>query len=763
MKLVSLLCASLLICSAPFAQNRPAGLMTDLVTDAGALYRDGYRLDNSVAEASEAELGDCRFAAIRSSRPTFGWIVPDCGRGTRQRSYRIIVADNAADAAAHRGNVWDSGEVRSAQSTAVVYGGGDLSPDRLYFWSVRVVTDTGGRSEWSAAEPFRTSPQLSEYAPSYRPQICERDSAVAVKRLDSSTVFFDFGRASFGSVEVTLQSPRDGDTVYVAIGEAVRDGRIDSRPPGTVRYYRYPLVLKAGRHAYRVIPDHDRRNTGPQAVLMPDHIGEVAPFRYCQVENCRGGVEVAGAVRHTTVYPFDEAAARFSSDDPTLNAVWDLCKYSIKATSALGIYIDGDRERIPYEADAVINQLGHYAVDREYAMARRSSEYLLAHPTWPTEWILQALIIAWNDYMYTGDARSIEANFDLLRARTLGVLRRDNGLISTTVDKTVESDAFRRSINFGGTVRDIVDWPRGSEDDGFVFSDYNCVVNAFHYRAMRILARMADVLGRRDEAREIDAECDRFRDIFNDAFFDPDAGAYRDGIGVDHHSMHASLFAAALGLVPDEHRGAVLDHIRSRDMACSVYAAQFLLDALYDAGDGDYALHMLTKRDKRSWYNMLACGATITFEAWDDSFKPNQDWNHAWGAAPANIIPRRLVGVEPLTPACEVISVRPQVSSLRHVAAVVPTVRGGVEVEIDNTPDSYRMRVVVPPNTVARISLPAVFECFTLECNGAFRRARRGRGSAFIDAGEVPSGEYLFEMRPSDRTSVSSAVAADAR
>lgn len=47
---------------------------------------------------------------------------------------------------------------------------------------------------------------------------------------------------------------------------------------------------------------------------------------------------------------------------------------------------------------------------------------------------------------------------------------------------------------------------------------------------------------------------------------------------------------------------------------------------------------------------MLRVGSTITLEAWDDSFKPNQDWNHPWGAAPASIIPRCLCGLRPAAP-----------------------------------------------------------------------------------------------------------------
>lgn len=730
----------------PQAENLPTGLMTDLVKDAHKVYRNGFATDMGVEELTADDISDYTFAAIRSSRPTFGWIVPDCGRATRQKSYRIVLSDNMTDALARRGNIWDSGTVRSTQSVAVDYGGNSLEPDRLYFWSVQVATDRGGRSEWSDIQSFRTASELEQYVPSYRPQVRREELAARIERLDSETTLLDFGRASFASLRVSLESATGGDTVYVAIGEAMKQGRIDPRPGGTIRYYRYPVVLQRGRRTYDIIPAHDGRNTGSQAVLMPDYIGEVAPFRYCQIENYAGSVDADDVVRLTVTYPFDTRASHFVSDNAALNEVWNMCRYTIEATSALGIYIDGDRERIPYEADAIINQLGHYAVDREYAMARRTSEYLLQHPTWPTEWILQALIIAWNDYLYTGDLRSVEQNYDLLSARTLRSLRRDNGLISTRIDDTVSTDAFRRSIRFNGNISDIVDWPRGSEDDNYVFTPYNTVVNAFHYRAMQLLARMAEALGRHDEARELNSYCDAFRHTFNAAMIDPTTGTYRDGIDTDHRSLHANLFPLAFGLVPEEYERSVVDYIRSRGMACSVYAAQFLLDGLYDMAEGDYALHLLTKDDIRSWRNMIRAGATITFEAWDNSFKPNQDWNHAWGAAPADIIPMRLVGVRPLTPSAATIEVRPQTASLRHVTAAVPTIRGTVEVDIDRTDNLYRMRVRIPANTDARILLPAPDHKYILRRNGRRIHPRKSGNGAFVDAGTVASGEYIFTL-----------------
>ena len=723
--------------------------MIDLVNDASALYSEGYRVDAKMHNVSHRDFDAYQYAAIRSSRPTFGWIVPDMGAGTMQTTYHIVVDENRTEALSHRGKVWNSGEVQSASSVAVEYGGEDLQPSKLYYWSVRVDTNYG-QSAWSTVQVFRTADELQPYAVSYRPQMRERDLPVEVRRTDEHTTFIDFGRASFASLELTLDSDEDGKTIYVDIGEDAQDGRVNDKPHGTVRYYRYPLTLRKGRHTYPIIPEKDKRNTGPQAVLVPDYLDEIAPMRYCQIEGYEGEVKTEDVVRHTTIYPFDMEAAHFESDNATLNAVWDLCRYTIKATSALGIYIDGDRERIPYEADAIINQLSHYSTDREYAMGRRSSEYLLEHPTWPTEWILQALIIAWNDYLYTGDRRSIEANYDILKARTLQSLRRENGLISTTDDR-VQSDEFKSSIRFYGNMRDIVDWPRcgdwpHGEDDHYHLTDYNTVVNAFHYRALVILQQMAELTNRTDEAVALKQECQSLREAFNELLFDAENGVYRDGVDSDHVTLHSNLFPLALGLVDKVYEDDVMDYIRSRGLVCSVYAAQFLMDAVYGVGDGDYGLHLLTKEDERSWYNMVRHGATMTYEAWDDKFKNNQDWNHAWGAAPANVIPRYVVGVRPLEPGFARMLISPQTSTLKSVEAVVPTIRGSVEVDIQSSSEKYVMRVTIPANAVAEVDLPMLQEAEELLIDGEIVPLIITENHR-IECGEMGSGEHTFEVK----------------
>ena len=87
---------------------------------------------------------------------------------------------------------------------------------------MQVATDRGGRSEWSDIQSFRTASELEQYAPSYRPQVRREELDARIEHLDSETTLLDFGRASFASLRVSLESTTGGDTVYVAIGEAMK-------------------------------------------------------------------------------------------------------------------------------------------------------------------------------------------------------------------------------------------------------------------------------------------------------------------------------------------------------------------------------------------------------------------------------------------------------------------------------------------------------------------------------------------------------------
>lgn len=532
----------------------------------------------------------------------------------------------------------------------------------------------------------------------------EAQQPAELKQLANGVWAADFGRDAFGQIELTLTG-NEGDVVTVRLGECKTGSRINRTPGGSRRYKALTVTLHEGTHTYRPEIPADSRNTGADAVHIPMETGEVLPFRYVEVEGYGGTLAKEDVVRQFVHYRWNDDASNFHCSNDTLNRVWDLCKYSMKATSFAGIYVDGDRERIPYEADALINQLGHYANDCEFTLARRTFDWLMRNPTWPTEWSLQMVLIAWNDYLYSGDKALLEQWVDLLRPHTLEAFRNDEtGLITTLA---VEQTAERLlTVNRSTNLRDIVDWPHGGEDDGFEYTDYNAVVNAYHYETLKCMAKIYEALGRTAESEEMKAKSEAFAAAYNAAFLDTTEGIYRDGVGSAHSSLHANMFALCFGLVPDEYVESVTAFVVSRGMACSVYGSQFLLDALYNGGNGRAAFRLMTSTASRSWWNMIREGSTITMEAWGDAFKPNQDWNHAWGAAPANIIPFRLMGIRPTAPGFTRAEIRPQTALLKEAECHVPTIHGQIAATVSRTNESYTLSVNIPQGIAADVYLP---------------------------------------------------------
>ena len=95
-----------------------------------------------------------------------------------------------------------------------------------------------------------------------------------------------------------------------------------------------------------------------------------------------------------------------------------------------------------------------------------------------------------------------------MRNHTLSDLRQSNGLVSTRLQP--QDEVFLKGINRTQPIRDIVDWPQGrgsfglpgsspGEADYFVFTDYNAVVNAYHYATLCAMARIAGALDRDEE------------------------------------------------------------------------------------------------------------------------------------------------------------------------------------------------------------------------------------------------------------------------
>ena len=270
--------------------------------------------------------------------------------------------------------------------------------------------------------------------------------------------FVDFGPAYFGSLAFRLSNSGGAQTGQVVVAEAASATGIVTNATGA-RSSTATISIAAGSRDYAFF--------------------ENQPIRACRIRVPDPAVtlDTTSIVVNAKHVPFQEAASAFASSDTMLNRVFRFCKHSVKSTTFLGVYIDGIRELKPYEGDAYINMLSHFALDSNPPIALFSHEYLLKIPTWPWEYRLQSILMGWEIYMATGDVAQLQRHYATLTGR-----------IQAGIGGGSWSDSTA-----------LVDWPTDMRD-GFVFTRGNVVTNAWTYKALMTIADVADALSKPSEA-----------------------------------------------------------------------------------------------------------------------------------------------------------------------------------------------------------------------------------------------------------------------
>jgi hypothetical protein len=505
----------------------------------------------------------------------------------------------------------------------------------------------------------------------------------------------DFGKHFFGWIEVDASLAGPFQFVW---GELLdENGSVQTDPFFTKEQGRVRCALAEGRFAgagWERVPYQENAVSAFEPSPV-GRFGTVMPFRWLEIVEAPFPITGKNVRQEPIYYPYGMGEERFDCDAPDLVRVHDFCKHSILATTFTGKFVDGDRERLPYEADSYITQLGTYAVTSDDTIARAMADYLATHTTWPTEWKQFFISILHADWMHSGKTDLAEKHYAAMRdSKSWRHLRRDDGLLVT------DGPSVRPAPD-GSLPKDIVDWAKCYRD-GFVFREINTVVNALHIRNLRELSAMAAALGRDADAAQFSAEAEKTFAAFNAKLWDASRGRYRDGEGTDHATVQGNAMALACGAVPSERVQAVADYVVSKGFSCSTYMAQFVLEALFRAGRDRDAIALMASPAHRGWLAMMEKGATITPEFWDITMPEAgriPDMNHAWSTAPLNMISRYVLGVEPAEPGFAKIDVRPQPGGLRRLSGTVPTPRGALRIAMQLVDGVWRVALDTPAPT----------------------------------------------------------------
>ena len=483
----------------------------------------------------------------------------------------------------------------------------------------------------------------------------------------------DFGLHYFGWVEIEDAAPGEYELVW---GELARDGKVVRGQRGSCLRWARTAGKLEGKGGFVRVPYVIGKDGGSIHPGTVGKFGVVMPFRWVEVVRAPFPI-TARNVRQVPVYsPYDMDKERFDCDSAALVRVHDLCKHSIRATTFMGLFVDGDRERTAYEADAYIEALSNYAMSSSGDVVDATIDTLQWNPTWPTEWKQFFIRLVYEHWMHTGDTNLVFRQYQRMKhAKSWRHLRRGDGLVVTQGrNLMLASD--------GAGPQDLIDWPP-SFRDGFVMTGkVNSVVNALHYRNLRELAEMAAAIGQDADAKLFASEADATHAAYQRVFWDAANGRYVDCEGTDHATVQGNAMAIACGLVSEKNLKRVGDYVAKKGFSCTTYMAQFVLEALFLSGHADRAFELMTASGERSWLGMLANGATITTELWDLTDRQfGIDMSHAWSTAPLNVISRYVLGVKILKPGYEEVEVKPNFGPLKRVSAVVPTPKGPIIID----------------------------------------------------------------------------------
>lgn len=543
-------------------------------------------------------------------------------------------------------------------------------------------------STWPAAVvvPGPGGVLTSQWGPACH--VAETLPAVDRREVDGAIVF-DFGQNVTGHARVRIGGAA-GQTLTLQYAETIKDdGTLDTTD--TARF------IKSGdAQTDRFTPATDATETWEPRFTYHG-------FRYVRVVDLPASATLAIDARVVeTELP---SAGDFVSSDDVLDRIHAATRRSFRGNFT-GIPTDcPHREKNGWTGDAqlaVETGLLNFRVGPAYrdwietvVDAQRPSGQLpgiVPSGGWGYNWgsgpawDAALLVIPWNVYVYTADDAMIRRHYLAMRKYV-------------EFCRTLASDHI---VGFG-----LGDWCHVDRDR---IAPVPLTSTSYYYVCARLLSRFAGMVSERDAAARYARLADDIRTAFNARFYRGD-GVYGDGSATALACAVYQGSDAGAALVEDAERPRVVERLVDAVKAAGVkpdfgiLGAKWVPRALAENGQVDLAYRLLTQRDYPGWAYWIENGATTLYETWDGRASRN---HIMFGDIDAWMF-HYVAGLRPDAAHAGFAhtTVRPHfVAGLNVFDAWHDTPYGRLRSAWRRDGDAVRLRVTVPPNTTATVTLP---------------------------------------------------------
>jgi len=638
---------------------------------------------------------------------------------------RFDFADGSA-AVGGTGSEWRS--TRSEIETADLIAGQSVDLTRVVDGWSEPGFDDGGWDHVAVADHGYAN-LVTSPAPPVR--VVQELEPVSVRRVARGQVF-DLGQNINGWVRLRNLGPA-GTALTLTHGEALAsDGDVTTAHldvnlpfiPEPLPAGQVDRVVSAGRPGDVFEPRHTTH--GFQYVRVGGHPDEL------------GAGDLTGVAVHTDM----NRTGWFRCSDERINRLHEAAVWSLRG-NACDIPTDcPTRERAGWTGDwQIFVQTAAFLYDvagfstkwlRDLAAEQWSSGVVsnLA-PSPPSEseggflaelngsagWGDAAVIVPWEIYRAYGDRRLLEEQWPSMVAWLSYVqgaaagARHPERVARRSEPLPHERYLWDSGFHWGEWLVPGEDLKGADEFEAFRRSDKADVATAYFAYSARLMSRIAEVIGRGDDAIRYGELADRVRAAWQAEFIGPDGRLHPD-------TQANHVRALAFDLVPPQLRpdaaARLVELIRAADthLATGFLATPYLLPVLADAGRADVAYELLFSDTMPSWLSMIDRGATTVWERWngvDSEGVPFESLNHYSKGAVISFLHRYIAGIRLLdgAPAYRHFRVQPLPGGgVTWAQAEHDSPYGRIESSWRIDGEELELTATVPPGTTAEIVLP---------------------------------------------------------
>ena len=290
------------------------------------------------------------------------------------------------------------------------------------------------------------------------------------------------------------------------------------------------------------------------------------------------------------------------------------------------------------------------------------------------------------------------------------ILQRHFGAMTAWMDFVERANPdYLRTRELGNSYND---WLAPGDDD----TPHELLATAYWAHDAALMAEIAEIVGRPDDAAGYRALQSKIRSAFADAFV---AGDGRVVSG----TQTAYVLGLHMHLIPDELRATAADHLVAAIQAADWHLTTgfvgvgYLLPVLSSTGHSAIAYRLLAQQSPPSWRYMVDHGATTVWERWDGWTEERgfqspwmNSFNHYALGSIGEWLYRFVLGIdqEPGTAGFGRLLLRPHPEGeLCWARGSYRSVRGAIHSGWEQAGDWFRLRVEVPPNATASVCVPS--------------------------------------------------------